>query len=116
MVETEFDALLFEDEGEQRAAPTLETNLSHDEIAIKREDDDEVESESDDAIPDLGTRQHAIDCIEEWTLENLMEMSSDKPSWAFNINNRRRQGKPGASASKRRLLWPRKGYTTMKTI
>ncbi|KAG8684856.1 endodeoxyribonuclease [Ceratobasidium sp. 394] len=117
-VEIGFDVLLFEGETEHSAVPKLEPG-SPSKVVIKREDGEEPGSDSEDSedvMPDLGTRQHAIDCIEEWTLENLIEMSSDKPSWSFNIASRRRQGKPGTSTAKRRLLWPRKGYSTMKTM
>ncbi|KAG9074725.1 endodeoxyribonuclease [Ceratobasidium sp. UAMH 11750] len=117
-VEIDFDVLLFEGETEHPTVPKLEPG-SPSKVIIKHEDGEELESDSEDSedvMPDLGTRQHAIDCIEEWTLENLMEMSSDKPSWSFNIASRRRQGKPGTSTAKRRLLWPRKGHSTMKTM
>ncbi|KAG8748127.1 endodeoxyribonuclease [Ceratobasidium sp. 414] len=83
-VEIDFDVLLFEGETEHPVIPKLESGSQLDGLAIKREDGEGLESDGEDGkdvMPNLRTRQHAIDCIEEWTLENLIEMSSDKPSW-----------------------------------
>ncbi|KAG8783583.1 hypothetical protein FRC12_019562 [Ceratobasidium sp. 428] len=74
----DFDILLFEDDGEQSVQPDPGLKRLSEAVTVKQECDDELEWEGEDVMPDLGTRQHAIDCIEEWTLENLMEMASDK--------------------------------------
>ncbi|KAG8766184.1 hypothetical protein FRC12_007040 [Ceratobasidium sp. 428] len=79
----DFDILLLEDDGEQRVEPDPGLELLSEAVTVKQEHDDELEWEGEDTMPDIGTRQHAIDCIEEWTLENLMEMSSDKPVSIF---------------------------------
>ncbi|QRV74850.1 topoisomerase acting in meiosis protein [Ceratobasidium sp. AG-Ba] len=112
----DFGALLFEDETDGLAIAKQEPSSPPALSVFKREDGDRSESDNEDAMPDDERRQYAIERIEEWVLDNLTEMSSGKPTWSFNIASRRRQDRQGNNSAKRRLLWPRKGCSTLKTM